>query len=88
LTKNFNLLSLGLHKRCPDPHPDPHPDLLVKGADPRILIRTKMSRIRNTGLLIRIQHFSLNIKPDPDPIWIQSFDDQKLNKIDSSETTI
>jgi hypothetical protein len=29
--------------------PDPHPDLLVRGTDPRIRIRTKMSRIPNTG---------------------------------------
>jgi hypothetical protein len=43
----------------------------------------QMSQIWNTGLLIRIQHFRLNTEPDPDPIWIQSFDDQKLNKTDS-----
>jgi hypothetical protein len=29
--------------------PDPHPDPLFKGTDPRIRIRTKMSRIRNTA---------------------------------------
>ncbi len=29
--------------------PDPHPDQLVRGTDPRIRIRTKMSRIPNTG---------------------------------------
>ncbi len=42
----------------PNPHPDPyvlglpdqHPDPLVRGTDPRIWIRTKMSRIPNTGL--------------------------------------
>ncbi len=28
-----------------------------------------------------IQHFMLNTGPDPDPIWIQCFDDQKLGKI-------
>jgi hypothetical protein len=28
---------------------DPDPDPIVKGTDPRIRIRTKMSRIRNTG---------------------------------------
>jgi hypothetical protein len=33
------------------PEPDPQPDLLVKGSDPRIRIRTKMSRIRNTDSL-------------------------------------
>ncbi len=27
------------------------------------------------------QHFRLNTDPDPDPIRIQGFDDQKLNKI-------
>jgi hypothetical protein len=34
-----------------DPDPDPELDLdsLVKGTDPRIWIRTKMSRIPNTG---------------------------------------
>jgi hypothetical protein len=30
---------------------------------------------------IRIQHFRLNTDPDPDPIRIQGFNDQKLNKI-------
>ena len=36
----------------PDPDPDPNPDPLVRGMDPRIriLINTKMLRIRNTGL--------------------------------------
>jgi hypothetical protein len=29
---------------------DPHPDPSVRGTDPRIRIRTKMSRIRNTAL--------------------------------------
>jgi hypothetical protein len=29
---------------------------------------------------IRIQHFRLNTDPDPDPIWIHGFDDQKLEK--------
>jgi hypothetical protein len=29
---------------------------------------------------IRIQHFSLNTDWDPDPIWIQVFYDQKLEK--------
>jgi hypothetical protein len=37
--------------------PDPHPVSLVRGTDPRILIRIqiriKMSRIRNTGLNIQ-----------------------------------
>jgi len=28
---------------------DPHPDLLVRGTDPRIRIRTKISRIPNTS---------------------------------------
>jgi hypothetical protein len=32
-----------------DPEPDPNPDPLCKGTDPRIRIRTKMSRIRNTA---------------------------------------
>jgi hypothetical protein len=32
-----------------DTDPDPHPDPLVRGTDPRIRIRTKKSRIRNTS---------------------------------------
>jgi hypothetical protein len=32
-----------------DPDPDPDPDPLVRGTDPGIRIRTKMSRIPNTG---------------------------------------
>ncbi len=32
----------------PDPVPDPDPDPLFRGTDPRIRIRTKTSRIRNT----------------------------------------
>jgi hypothetical protein len=37
----------------PDPEPDPEldPDALVRGTDPGIRIRTKMSRIPNTGVL-------------------------------------
>jgi hypothetical protein len=34
-----------------------------------------------TGLRIRVQHFRLNTNPDPDPIRIQGFIDQKLGKI-------
>jgi len=30
--------------------PDPHPDPLVGVTDPKIRIRTKMSRIRNTAV--------------------------------------
>jgi hypothetical protein len=32
----------------PEPHPDP--DLLGKGTDPRVKLRTKMSSIRNTDV--------------------------------------
>jgi hypothetical protein len=32
----------------PDPEPNPDPDPIVRGMDPRILIHTKMSWIRNT----------------------------------------
>ncbi len=39
-----------------DPAPDS--DLLVRGTDPRILIRTEMSRIRNTDIL-KIMDFFL-----------------------------
>jgi hypothetical protein len=35
----------GQGRKLPDQEPDP----LVRGMDPRILIRTKMSRINNTG---------------------------------------
>jgi hypothetical protein len=34
----------------PGPSPYPHPDPGVKGTDPRIRIRTNMSRIRNTRI--------------------------------------
>jgi hypothetical protein len=34
----------------PELDPDPDPDPLVRGTDPRIQIRTKMSRIPNTML--------------------------------------
>jgi hypothetical protein len=40
--------------------PDPHPDPLHRGMDPRIRIRTKMSRIHNTGFrgkhVLTLQH--------------------------------
>ncbi len=35
-----------------DPDPNPDPDPLVRGMDPRIRIRPKMSWIRNTGAKI------------------------------------
>jgi hypothetical protein len=38
-------------------------------------------RIRIYFILIRIQHFRLNTDPDPDPIWIQGFNDEKVKKI-------
>jgi hypothetical protein len=38
-------------------------------------------RIRIHLIRIRIQHFRLNTNPDQDPIRIQGFDDQKLEKI-------
>jgi hypothetical protein len=37
---------------------------------------------------IRIQHFMLNTDPDLDPIRIQGFDDQKLEKIYSLKNSI
>jgi hypothetical protein len=37
-------------------------------------------RIRIHFIRIRIQHFRLNTDLDPDPIQIQGFNDQKLNK--------
>jgi hypothetical protein len=37
----------------PDPEPDPEldPDPIVRGMDPGIRIRTKISRVQNTGVL-------------------------------------
>jgi hypothetical protein len=37
-------------------------------------------RIRIHWVRVRIQHFRLNTHPDPDPVQIQGFDDQKLKK--------
>jgi hypothetical protein len=37
-------------------------------------------RIRVHLIQFRIQHFRLNADPDPDPIRIQDFDDQKWRK--------
>ncbi len=37
-------------------------------------------RIRIHFIRTRIQHFRLNTDPDPDPVWIQGFNDQKLKK--------
>ncbi len=38
-------------------------------------------RIRINFIRIRIQHFRLNTDPDPVPIRVQGFNDQKLKKI-------
>ncbi len=38
-------------------------------------------RIRSHLIRIRIQNFRLNTDPDPDPIRIHGFDDQKFKKI-------
>jgi hypothetical protein len=35
--------------------PEPETDSLVRGTDPRIRIRTEMSRIRNTGLNLQMK---------------------------------
>ncbi len=40
-----------LTKKKQDPESDQDPKLLVKGTDPRIRIRTKISRIRNTSTM-------------------------------------
>ncbi len=40
-----------------------------------------MFRIRIHLIRIRLQYFGLNTDPDLDPIQIQSFDDQKWEKI-------
>jgi hypothetical protein len=45
-----------------------------------VVFRIRIHLIRSQ---IRIQHFWLNT--DPDPIWIQSFDDQKLTKFKTEE---
>jgi len=47
-------------------------DELTKAA----VFRTRIHFIR-----IRIQNFRLHTDPDPDPIRVQGFDDQKLEKI-------
>jgi hypothetical protein len=44
--------SLKLKKKESDPEPDPDP--FVRGTDPGIRIRTKMSRIRNTGSTVPV----------------------------------
>jgi hypothetical protein len=54
------LLFVGVLKpgQCPqepDPEPDPELDLLVRGTDPRIQIRIKMSRICNTSYEKNVQ---------------------------------
>jgi hypothetical protein len=54
LKKEKNIICWHLEghwRKEPDPEPDPHPDPLVKGTDPKIRIRTKMSRISNTAHL-------------------------------------
>jgi hypothetical protein len=38
-------------------------------------------RIRIHLIRIWIQHFMLNTDPDPDPIRMQNFDDQKFKKL-------
>ncbi len=47
---DVNLLAFQIQIRMFLGLPDPHPDPLVRGTDPRIRIRTKMYRIRNTAL--------------------------------------
>ncbi len=59
------------------------PDLRAGGDVPRdgAAVSGEGLRIRIHFIRIRIQHFRLNTDPDPDPIRIQSFNDQKLKKI-------
>jgi hypothetical protein len=45
-------------------------------------------RIRIHFIRIRVQHFRMNTSPDPDPIRIQGFNDQKLNKITGEKKLI
>jgi hypothetical protein len=49
-TERKKLFFVGVLKVTEEPDPEPNP--LVKGTDPRIRIRTKMSRIRNTGIFL------------------------------------
>jgi hypothetical protein len=42
---------------------DPYPDPLVRGTDPRIRIRTKMSRIPNTAFMGHFQRLILFCNP-------------------------
>jgi hypothetical protein len=57
-------------------------DLLCNRIDISQLVITKAGlRIRIHFIRIWIQHFRLNTDPDPDPIRIQGFNDQKLKKI-------
>jgi hypothetical protein len=44
--------------RVTDKKQEPEPDPLVRGTDPRIGIRTKMSRIRNTDYMQLTSHLS------------------------------
>jgi hypothetical protein len=56
-------------------------DLLCNRIDISQLVITKAGlRIRIHFIRIRIQYFRLNTDPDPDPIRIQGFNDQKLKK--------
>ncbi len=56
------------------------PQYKVADFFPGLRIRIHLIRIRIHLIRIRIQHFRLNTDPDPGPIRIQGFYDQKLEK--------
>jgi hypothetical protein len=58
---------------------DPDPDPLVRGMDPRIRIRTKMSWIRKTAHLYKTDDFV------PSRRTFEKFDTDKNGEIDSEE---
>ncbi len=52
----------------------------VRSENPQKSFSVAGLQIRIHFIRIRIQHFRLNTNPDPHPIWIQGFNDQKLKK--------
>jgi hypothetical protein len=67
--------SAGKHRTVVPPHGFDVPGIIYLASTSVFLIRFHLIRI-----LIWIQHFVLNADPNPDPIRIQGFDDQKFKK--------
>ncbi len=63
--KNFFWRLQGQRRKLKDP--DPYPDWLVRGMDPRIRIRTKISWIRNTTLKQAVMRY-LCCRTGPSPL--------------------